>query len=77
MPLNSSFTEYIDLGSMSTQKTASSEVWLNCKMLIALLIEKLMLSIDFSPYEHSEKSVEGNENFIPFDFALLFERPGF
>ena len=39
----------LNLESMPTKTAASSEVWLNCKMLIALLIEKLMLSIDFSP----------------------------
>ncbi len=71
------FKSILDLGSMPTKTAESSEMWLNCKMLIALLIEKLLLSIDFSPYEHSEKSVEGDENLIPFDFSMLFKRPGF
>lgn len=62
----------LNLGSMPTKTAVSSEVWLNCKMLIALLIEKLMLSIDFSPDEFNEELVEGNEDLIPFNFQLLF-----
>ena len=57
---------------MPTKTAALSEVWLNCKMLIALLIENLMLSVDFSPDEFNEKLVEGDEDIIPFDFQLLF-----
>lgn len=68
------FKSILKLGSMPTKTADSSEVWLNCKMLIALLIEKLMLSVDFSPSELQKESVEGDENFIPFDFKLLFER---
>lgn len=66
------FKSILNLGSMPTKTTASSEVWLNCKMLIALLIEKLMLSVDFSPCEPREKLLEGDEDFIPLDFKLLF-----
>lgn len=68
------FKSILNFGSIPTKTADSSEVWLNCKMLIALLIEKLMLSVDFSPYELQEKPVEGDENLIPFDFQLLFER---
>lgn len=68
------FKSILNLGSMPTKTAASSEVWLNCKMLIALLIEKLMLSVDFSPYEPQKEPVEGDEDLIPFDFKLLFER---
>ena len=39
----------MNLGSMPTKTAATSEAWLNCKMLIALLIEKLLSSVDFSP----------------------------
>lgn len=67
------FKSILNLGSMPTKTAASSEVWLNCKMLIALLIEKLMLSVDFSPYEPQKELVEGDEDLIPFDFKLLFE----
>ncbi len=68
------FKSLLNLGSMPTKTAESSEVWLNCKMLIALIIEKLMLSIDFSPYELKEELVEGDEDLIPFNFKLLFER---
>lgn len=68
------FKSILNLGSMPTTTAASSEVWLNCKMLIALLIEKLMLSVDFSPSESEQKPVEGDEDLIPFNFQLLLER---
>lgn len=68
------FKSILNLGSMPTKTAASSEVWLNCKMLIALLIEKLISSVDFSPYEFQKEFVEGDEDLIPFDFKLLFER---
>lgn len=67
------FKSILNLGSMPTKTAASSEVWLNCKMLIALLIEKLMLSVDFSPYECQKELVEGDEDLIPLDLKLLFE----
>lgn len=66
------FKSILNLGSMPTKTAASSEVWLNCKMLIALLIENLMLSVDFSPDELNAELVEGDEDIIPFDFQLLF-----
>lgn len=67
------FKSILNLGSMPTKTAVSSEVWLNCKMLVALLIEKLMLSGDFSPCEQQKEPVEGDEDLIPFDFKLLFE----
>ena len=36
----------IGLGSMPTKTAESSEACLNCKMLIALLIEKMLSSVD-------------------------------
>lgn len=66
------FKSILNLGSMPTKTSGSSEVWLNCKILIALLIEKLMLSVDFSPYELQKELVERDEDLIPFDFKLLF-----
>ena len=42
----------IGLGSMPTKTAESSEAWLNCKMLIALLIEKMLSSVDFPPVEN-------------------------
>ncbi len=50
------FKSILNLGSMPTKKTDSSEAWLNCKMLIALLIEKMLSGIDFSP--HTAKETE-------------------
>ncbi len=63
------FKSILNLGSMPTKKTASSEAWLNCKMLIALLIEKMLSIVDFSPYA-AEKAefMEGNETDLFFDF---------
>lgn len=63
----------LNLGSMPTKTAAASETWLNCKMLIALLIEKLLSLVDFSPCELNQEFVEGSEELVPFDFGLLFE----
>jgi len=63
----------MNLGSMPTKTAATNEAWLNYKMLIALLIEKSLSSVDFSPYGHSEEHLERNQDFIPFDFGLLFK----
>lgn len=63
----------LDLGSMPTKTEASSKVWLNCKMLIALIIEKLIFSMDFSPYELPKEPMAGDEDLIHFDFGMLFE----
>lgn len=63
----------IGLGSMPTKTAESSEAWLNCKMLIALLIEKMLSSVDFSPCKECSQHVERDEDLIPFDFSLLFE----
>ena len=66
------FKSILKMGSMPTKTAASCETWLNCKMLIALLIEKMLSSVDFSPYPHCEKPVAGDEDLIPFDFGVLF-----
>ena len=66
------FKSVLKMGSMPTKTAESCETWLNCKMLIALLIEKMLLSADFPPYQHSEESLAGNEDLIPFDFSLFF-----
>ena len=58
---------------MPTKTASSSEVWLNCKMLIAVLIEKLLSEVDFSPYITQKKPLEGNEDIIAFDFNVLYE----
>ena len=41
------YKSILKLGSMPTKTEISGEVWLNCKMLIALLIEKLMSNVNF------------------------------
>lgn len=66
------FKSILGMGSMPTKTAESGETWLNCKMLIALLIEKMLSSVDFSPCGHGEESLEGNKNTIPFDFSMLF-----
>ena len=69
------FKSILNMGSMPTKTAASGEAWLNCKMLIAMLIEKLLSSVDFSPYQCSQCSkehLEGDENVVPFDFDLFF-----
>lgn len=67
------YKSILNLGSMPTKTASSSEVWLNCKMLIAVLIEKLLSEVDFSPYITQKKPLEGNEDIIPFDFNVLYE----
>ena len=66
------FKSILNMGSMPTKTAASSEVWLNCKMLIAMLIENLLSKDDFSPYHASEEPLAGNEDIVLFDFSLLF-----
>lgn len=66
------FKSILNMGSMPTKTAASCETWLNCKMLIALLIEKMLSSVDFSPYSDCKKSLARNEDLIPFDFGKLF-----
>ena len=66
------FKSILKMGSMPTKTAGSCETWLNCKMLIALLIEKMLLSVDFPPYKHSTEFLAGNEELIPFDFSLFF-----
>ena len=67
------FKSIVKLGSMPTKTAASSEVWLNCKMLIVLLIEKLLSNSDFSPTApDNEKLMEGNENRLLLDLNGYF-----
>jgi len=66
------FKSILGMGSMPTKTADSSETWLNCKMLIALLIEKMLSSVDFSPYRYRQEFMEGDEDTIPFDFSMLF-----
>lgn len=68
------FKSILDMGSMPTKTAVSGEAWLNCKMLIAMLIEKLLSKVDFPPYQCSKESLEGDEDIVHFDFGLLFQR---
>ncbi len=55
------YKSILNLGNIPTRKEGSTEAWLNCKMLIVLLIEKLMGSISFSPCEGNvPKPMEGD-----------------
>ena len=66
------YKSILKLGSIPTKTEISGKVWLNCKMLIALLIEKVMSAVDFSPTANSSELMEGNEDVLPFDFDMLF-----
>lgn len=67
------FKSIVKLGSMPTKTAASSEAWLNCKMLIVLLIEKLLSNSDFPPTApEDEELVEGNEDCLLLDFNRYF-----
>lgn len=68
------YKSILNMGSMPTKTAKSSEAWLNCKMLIALLIEKMLSTVDFPPYQCSEEPLAGSEDIVPFDFSLLFQR---
>ena len=66
------FKSILNFGSMPTKTETSCEAWLNCKMLIAILIEKFLFSVDFSPYQSKKKYLERNEVCLPVDCHLLF-----
>ena len=64
------YKSLLNLGNIPTKTEKASEVWLNGKMLIALLIEKYLGDIDFSPSWKLRKEsefVEGNQTCITFD----------
>lgn len=66
------YKSILNMGSMPTKTAVSGEVWLNCKMLIALLIEKLMSKVDFSPSSNQSEHMERDENDLPFDINVFF-----
>lgn len=65
------YKSILNLGSIPTKTDISGQVWLNCKMLIALLIEKILSEVDFSP-SNSTKCMEGDEIGLLFDFNSIF-----
>ena len=71
------FKSILNMGSIPTKTEASGKVWLNCKMLITMLIKKLLSKVDFPPYQCLKEHLEGDENVIPFDFSLFFDREEF
>lgn len=66
------YKSILKLGAMPTKTELSGEVWLNCKMLIALLIERLMSKVDFSPSSDQSEYMEGDENDLQFDLNVFF-----
>ena len=50
------YKSLLGLGNIPTKTKGSSEVWLNGKMLLALLVEKYLGDIDFPPLGISEQS---------------------
>jgi hypothetical protein len=67
------YKSILNLGSLPTKTAKSSEAWLNCKMMIALLIEKMLSSVDFSPCGECKKQLERNEDIVQFDFSMFFQ----
>lgn len=64
------YKSLLGLGNIPTKTKESSEVWLNGKMLLVLLIEKYLGNIDFSPswnIRTEPKCVERDEIRILFD----------
>lgn len=64
------YKSLLGLGNIPTKTKESSEVWLNGKMFLALLIEKYLGDIDFSPswdIRKESEPMEGNEAGILFN----------
>ena len=70
------YKSLIGLGNIPTKTKESGEVWLNGKMFLALLIEKYLGDIDFSPSWKIRKEpeyMEGDE--ISIIFNLYDDNP--
>lgn len=65
------FKSILNFGSMPTKTEASCEAWLNCKMLIAILIEKFLFSVDFSPINPT-RSIWREMKFVYLLIAACF-----
>ena len=71
------YKSILGMGNMPTKTPEASETWLNGKMLIALLIEKYLGDIDFSPSWKLRKEselMEGNQTCITIDFLLPYSQ---
>lgn len=66
------YKSILKLGSIPTKTEKTGEVWLNCKMLIALLIEKIMSKVDFSPTSNKSEYMEGDENNLRINLDVFF-----
>jgi len=65
------YKSILGLGSVPTKTKESTETWLNGKMMLALLIEKFLGSVDFSPSGRNskvQKHMEGNEISFSINF---------
>lgn len=71
------YKSLLGLGNIPTKTKESSEVWLNGKMFLALLIEKYLGDIDFSPswnIRTESKCMERNEISTLFDLYDVTSR---
>ena len=69
------YKSILGLGSIPTKTKESTKVWLNGKMLVALLEEKFLSDVDFSPYgknEKRQKHMERNKVSISINFYSYY-----
>ena len=65
------YKSLLGMGSIPTKTKESGEIWLNGKMLIAMMIEQYLGDVDFSPFgriRDEEEYLEGNETCVYLDF---------
>lgn len=66
------YKSILELGSIPTKTKEATEAWLNGKMLLALLIEKFLSSVDFSPSGKERKKqeyLERNQRDVSIHFS--------
>lgn len=69
------YKSILGLGSIPTKTKESTEAWLNGKMLVALLVEKFLSDVDFSPsWKNGKKQehMEGNKVSIFINFYSYY-----
>ena len=65
------YKSILGAGSVPVKTKEATEAWINGKMMLALLIEKFIGSVDFSPSEENRKKqehMEGNQAGISVNF---------
>ena len=67
------YKSLLGLGKIPTKTKESNEVWLNGKMLLALLIEKYLGDIDFSPSWNIRTETEYMERNEIYKFFDLYD----